>query len=158
MSANHMTVAELDAMMRRLGEIEDEIEKLEAQVTVFNKEYGQIQARCTAYLKELNRKDYVSPYGKLTRKQEWTVTLPKDKNKYLFFDYLKKKGIFEDLIGIHSKTLQAYYNAEWKVAEDEGGEAAAMTFSLPGIGAPKLFETVKYKPVKKKGGDGGGDT
>lgn len=145
---NKVTVAELDQLVEALAKKKVEIEQAEDVVKGLNKEYATLNGRVTAYLKELNRTDYQTPLGKLKIVEKWSVTLPKTaEEKTAFFDFLRERGLFDSMATVNANSLNAFYMREWKECEDRGEDP--MTFSMPGIPAPKVFERTDFKPSKK---------
>lgn len=142
------TVAELDQMMSRLSDIRVEKDGLEDKVTELNKEAMRLQAQADKYMAELGREEYAHPdFGKFVRLQKWSVRNPvTDSDKIAFFTHLRERGIFEKYATVNNKSLNSYFKAEWEEAKERG---EGMTFSLPGIGAPDVHETVEFKPKRK---------
>jgi chromosome segregation ATPase len=148
---SEVTVKELDELTKKLVELNKSKDALEDQVTVINKEIMQIEQQCTNYMKELERDEYVSPFGKVSIEEKWRVNLPDTPvAKKLFFDHLRERGLFDKYATVNSNSLNAYFKAEWEEAKRTGN----VNFALPGIEAPRLFEKTNFKPnkeVKKNG-------
>lgn len=140
-----VTFQEVDALVEQYNKLEAEKETLAAQVTEKNKEMMKIQGRLAQYLKELGRSEYDSPFGEVETKETWSITLPKDEpSRQLLWAHLKERDLFDSMISINANSLNALFRRDFKKAQDEGD----LTFSMPGIAAPKVYETTKIKPKK----------
>lgn len=143
MNDEKVTVEDLDALILKIKEVRDEIDKRQAALTEKNKELMTLEGRCVDYLKELDRKSYSSPIGTFSIVSSWRVPTPKeDSDKEAFFNYLKEKGIFLQMASVHSQTLNSFYKKELEAAQEKGD----VGFNIPGIGPPTLYETVRLKP------------
>lgn len=143
-----ITVTELDQLMERIGKKKDEIKLQEDVLKGLNKELSAMLSRAALFLNDLNREDYISPFGKVAKVRKWNVALPQnDIDKQAFLDHLKERGLYQKYVSVHARSLQSLYMADWAEAKSKG---EGMTFSMPGIQPPTLFETVEYKPGKKK--------
>lgn len=144
-----VTIAEVDALLATILEKEEAKEKLSEQVTELNKEIARLEAQATQYLKDLDREKYESPLAKVKIEQKWRVNLPADEAaKKELFEHLRKRGIFDKYATVNSNSLNSLYMADWEAAKEEG---KGIEFYMPGIDAPKLFEKLNVKPIKKKG-------
>lgn len=141
-----VTVQELDTLLKAVLDKEDEIEKIKEVLTGHNKELGALQGKCAAYLKDLSRRDYDSPYGRVKIKERWSITLPEnEERKKELFEHLRTRGIFDKYATVNSRSLNSLYMKDWEVAKDRG---EGLTFNMPGINAPTLFETIDFKRKK----------
>lgn len=146
--AKQLTVSEFDEVLKAIADQQLKIDVKEAELTELNKELSRLEGKATNYLNELGRKEYDSPHGKGVIEQKWRVNLPAgDIEKKDFFEYLREKGIFDKYATVNSNSLNSLYMSEWANAKKEG---EGMTFNMPGIGAPKLFEKFKLKVKKQK--------
>jgi hypothetical protein len=66
--------------------------------------------------------------------------IPEDRKK--FFDYLKEREIFEDMITVHSATINTFVSDEEKAATERG----EIDFQIPGL----LIDYRKQLSVRKK--------
>lgn len=141
-----VTVKELDDLVELLAQKEKECDAQSEVTKLLNKEYAAIEGRIVNYMKELEREQYDSPFGKIKIKQQWRVNMPGDDNeKRLLFDHLRERGIFDKYATVNSNSLNALYMADWREAQARG---EGMTFAMPGVPAPKLFEKPDFKAAK----------
>ena len=139
-----LTVADLDALIiKYFDTIQGEKKKAEDALTAVNISIQGMESRLVSALKALNRRDYKHPRGTVRIDNQWRVNLPaNDLDKSLLFDWLKKKGIYDRMATINSTSLNSLWRQEREAAIKED-PAAAVTFNLPGLGAPKLFEALR---------------
>lgn len=140
------TIKELDELLFKMAEKEKEIDLAKAQLTERNKEFNTLQFRAIDFLREAERESYDSPAGKIEMKETWRVNLPEnDIEKTKFFTFLREQGLFDKYATVNSNSLNALYRGYWEEAKAKG---EGMTFTLPGIGAPKIDRTPKFKAAK----------
>ena len=73
-----------------------------------------------------------------------SVRMPKDnEERKAFFDYLRERGVYDELVSVSSQTLNAFYRSELELAILRG----ELDFTIPGLNdvlvVPKL--TVRKK-------------
>jgi len=142
-----VTVEDLDKLVQQWIKLDDELQEIAERSKAKGKEIMSLKGRISTHLVELGRKEFDSPLGKVAIKQRWSRTLPKSpEDRHAFFEWCKEKGIFENVITVHSGTYNATVAAEERAAEARG---EGMTFSVPGVPAATLFEDVKLARSKK---------
>lgn len=139
-----ITVKEVKDAIARLRVVRAEIDLLEEQKKPLNEEKDKLQSSITAMLKEMGEKSFSCEYGTVSKVTEYTVTMPQGEAKEKFFNFLRERGVFESLATVNYQTLNAYYKEQWELAK-QGDPMEAMNFSLPGIGEPKSFETIRFR-------------
>lgn len=137
-----LTVKELEDLCSLCFLKKEEIQQLEAQVSEIKSELEGLNEKVITYLTDLDKTNYDSAVGKISIKNIFSVSLPKTPEaKKEFFDYLKTKGIFEDLISVHSKTLNAFYKTELEIANQEN----KIDFKIPGLDEPFHKQSLSFK-------------
>lgn len=143
-----VTVKEIDELLEQYLKLDEEKEALEAQVTEKNKAMMVISGRVTAYLKELGRDEFDSPLAKCEIDRKMSVNNPQtDEDKKALFAHLRERGIFEKYATVNNASLNALWKKDRAEAEARG---EGLTFVMPGVPAPKIFESTKIKPKRKK--------
>lgn len=107
-------------------------------------ELDRIENKVIEILEKLDKTSYQSKVGRVGITARTSVKLPatpEDKQK--FFDYLREKGLFENMITVHSATLNSYYKAEFNSAMEKGED-----FDIPGIGEPQLSKSLSFSQAK----------
>lgn len=146
--ATQVTVADLDALIVHYSNLlEQDKVHAEAALTQVNKSIASVEAQLVLYLKALNRKEYKHPRRTVKVAQKWRVNGPQtDADKALLFDWMRTQGIYDRYATVNVASLNSLYMSEWEALKKSDPEAA-ITFSLPGVGPPKLFESL----AKRKG-------
>lgn len=143
-----VTVADLNALIEQIKLKEDEIEVQDRKMKDLNIELGSLKGKAVAYLIELKQTEYASPLGKIEIKKYERVNLPESlPDKMAFFEYLKQKEMFENMATINSNSLNAFYFRERSAYIESGGDP--MTFTLPGVPAPKTFSKLDFRESKE---------
>lgn len=118
-------------------EIEDELKKAQEEV-------DKLESKILLIMKENSLPNFKGEFGSISIKNNRSIKVPDTLEKKLeFFEYLKSKGIFEEMVSVHSKTLSSWFNAEVQAKESEG----IFGFIPPGLSAPTEFQTLS---VRKK--------
>lgn len=133
----------LDLLAQAMFEQRAKIDEMSAKVTEENKSLMSLEAKFASHLKELDRKSYASPHGTVSLTERWSYKLPHDDEaRTQFFDYLKELGVYDRMVGVNAATLTSFCKKQQEAADEEG---KGFDFKIPGIEAPKLFETVSMR-------------
>ena len=144
-----ITVAAIDNLIKDTLELDAAVDGIKEVTTILNKAIMSLESKAGAYLKALEREDYVSPYGEAKIVGKWRVSLPQsDEDKMLLFEHLKARKIFEKYATVNSNSLNSLFMADWEAAKKKDAEAAVM-FSMPGVPDPKFDEFTQIKATKK---------
>jgi len=139
-----ISVTELDKVVEELMLARKEAEEQELITKEKNKKVMELEGKCTQYLVELGRDNYATPYGTAYISNQYRVNQPADDvAKKELFDYLNEKGIFMRYASVNSMSLNSLYKSEWEAHKEQGNDP--LTFSMPGIGAPKLFQRFGFR-------------
>lgn len=143
-----VTVKELDELSKAIFQQRAVIEEKEAVVKEANKVLQQLEMKMAAHLKELDRDNYKSAYGIISRSERVSYRMPQtDEDRAAFFQYLKDIGAYERMVSVNSQTLNAFAKEQQRIADEEGH---GFDFKIPGLGQPSVFETVIVKRAKEK--------
>ncbi len=141
---DEITMSQLDALGVRIFSRKKNIADLEEEVAKLKAGLVEMQSKMISTLERFGRSNYTVPgEGMLIKSQRSTVTLPKTpEDKSAFYQYLKDRGIFEQLISVNSNTLNSFYNREADIAAEEG---RSIGFSIPGIAPATTIVTLKTR-------------
>ena len=88
------------------------------------------------------RKYCIPDYGTAYITKRLSYKVPKTlEEREAFFGHLKEKGLFEDMITVHSQTLNSWAKRELEVAAEMGAD----DFQIPGLGDPTYSESLGVK-------------
>jgi hypothetical protein len=139
-----LTVKEIKDAIFELRAVDLQIDALNEQLKKLNEEKSGLKAKLTLMLKECGEKNFTCELGTVTKVTDYSVNMPQGEAKQDFFNFLRERGVFESMATVNHQTLNAYYKEQWELAK-QGDPMAALNFSLPGIGEPKSFETIRFR-------------
>lgn len=141
-----ITVQEIESLVKSLAEKRIEVEEKKRPYTQASEELEQIEQQVAAALVEMGKDSYKSEYGTVSRRTEDRYNLPttpEDREK--FFNFLKEKGVFEQMITINSNTYNSFVKAEKEALEQREGPEATLHFSLPGVPEAKSRQVLSFR-------------
>lgn len=140
------TLQQMDELGQHLAALMRVKEEAQAVLDDASGKVEEQKKKLLAYLKHFNREKFEIPgVGTFYVRQQFSVKTPKSpEDRDAFFNYLKAKGAFDDMITVNHATLNAYYNAELDAAQQTGIE----NFKIPGLGDPTLYETINMRKAK----------
>ena len=122
--------------------LKNKIDSLEEEVKGLNEELRTIQNQLAVMMKEQGVTSFKHADGTVVFTTRFTVKNPTDPaDKEAFFEYLKQKNIFEDMVSVNSQKLNSWYKAEMEVAKNEGN----FDFKIPGLGEPSALEIISFR-------------
>lgn len=143
-----MTTPTLNAFQNLCKDIWEQRMKVDEMASALKIETSKLEgmkAKVLAYMEDSEiEKQHVPGYGTLSMQNMFSVKVPAGDNKAEFFEYLKERGIFEDMATIHSATLNSWYKQEIDAAIEEGNA----DFRIPGIEEPKIVKRLGMRRGK----------
>lgn len=142
---SELTVCELDTLCAKLFKLREEKEVIEGVLESKQREIGDIERTIEHFLEVHGKEKYhVQGFGTVSVQNNFSFKTPKTPEaKALFFDYLKKCGVYDEFVTVNSQTLNAFCKAELAVAEDP------TSFSIPGIEMPTTYKKIKITKDRK---------
>ena len=129
---------------QKVAELKGEIDLMKAQLGLRQSEYETL---CFDVVKLLEAAeiDSVKMFGFTFYVEEReSVTTPKTlEDKKELFEYLKEQGLFEELVGVNSQTLNSFYKTQAKAALEEG----ILDFKLPGVPPPTVSKNLRLRKI-----------
>ena len=131
-----------DNLCDELAEKKGQIKAHEAEKKRLSGEVRGLEEQIIAYLESLSKTKHNTARGLFYIKTRTTYATPKDpESRKAFFDYLKSRDVFDDLITVNSQTLNAFAKQELEVAiENEHDD-----FEMPGLGVPTMQQSIVFK-------------
>jgi hypothetical protein len=128
----------------RLAELKRSIEKAEAAVKVLKGQFTT-QSMVMLELLEAHNIDSVKMHGFTFYTQiSESVKTPKTlEQKRELFDYLRDKGLFEEMVGVNSQTLNSFY----KAMSAQAAELGDLDFRMPGVEEPTPFTELRLRKI-----------
>lgn len=137
-----LSTEEFEKLCDEAFELRLEKDRLEAQKREVNERLNRKQERIQAHLDQLGKTNHAGRMGTISMKVESYPSVPKDPVKRKeFFEWLKRKGMFEDMITVNANTLRGFYKAEKMASGDDPD------FKIPGL---EPFERISLSFRRKK--------
>lgn len=142
MPDKEMTITEFEDLLDRAYQLKLEAEELDGQRKKKEEERAELDKIILAEFERLDKQSYRARRCNIIKTKRTSVSLPKEPEaREAFFNYLKDKNIFEELITVNHATLNAFFKAEFENAVAEQN----IDFKIPGLEEPKIFEYLSYK-------------
>ena len=120
-------VKELEAAIEEAFEKREAYDEAKRKSTEAYNEYTKLQGKVQGMLEELEMDSYKSKAGSFSYRMEEPFKVPKGlDNRRKFFDYLKQRGVYETMVTVNSRTLNAFAKAEAEASSD-------LDFNIPGL-------------------------
>lgn len=138
-----VTLSDLNTLGQEIKNIRDEIGKYKLAIADLQEALDGKEGQFIQMLKDNGMEKYFVPgVGTAFVSTRFTYKVPKTpEERAAFFDYLKKKGVYEGMVTVHSQTLNSWARAELDAAITEG----ATDFKVPGLGDPSMYETLNIR-------------
>lgn len=133
------TTEQFEALCERAWELQKEKDALALHEKKINEELEPLKAKIIEHLEFFEKTRHDTKHGAFILSRKTSVKLPDDKRE--FYQYLKDKNIFEDMVTVHSNTLNAWYKQEMEAAI----ERKDADFKIPGLGLPTTYTTVSLR-------------
>ena len=98
-----MQVKELQAVCLQMKSINKQIKELDDKKKDLNLELSTLKASVVEHLDKLEIKSFDFGEGKVTIVERRSVKML---DKFQFFEWLKTKGTFEDIVSVNAQTLK----------------------------------------------------
>jgi hypothetical protein len=142
---NQVTVSDMEALVKSLADKRLEVETLKKPYSQACEELEAIEQKIVGTLEELGKDNYKSEFGTITRVNQWRFNLPKSpEDKAAYFEFLRQKGIFEQMATVNANTHNSFCKEEWEAAKQRD-PMEALNFRIPGIEEAKLYRTLSFR-------------
>lgn len=138
-----VTLSDLNALGNEIKNIRDDINKHKIAMADLQEFLDQKENEFIQKLKDNGMEKYFIPdVGTAYVSTRFTYKVPKTpEEREAFFSYLKQKGVYNDMVTVHSQTLNSWAKAEIDAAITNG----ASDFKVPGLGDPSMYETLNIR-------------
>lgn len=151
MTTSPISVEEVEKDIEQLLKMREEHAILDRQAKDLKNELTTAQGKLQAKLESLGLESYKGKAGTFSFRMIQGFKVPADmESKMKFFDYLKEKGVFDEIVTVNSQTLNSWSQSEIEAAEVAGN----FDFTIPGLEKsaprPKYTMTVAKPQSQKK--------
>lgn len=138
---DQVTVTEFEQLCEALYADRAKYDLLKEQAKAQNERVERLEAQVLSYLKAMNRSNYKSKLGTISKIEKRSWKLPAaEADRSAFFAALKAEGVFEGMISVNFNTMNSFMQEKFEKAEAEGRAAG---FSYPGIGEPAVYDQIR---------------
>ena len=135
-----MEVTHVEDLVSRLAAKRQEIDIIARSKKVLDDELATLETQALEALKTMEKTSYSANSGTIFVQHRTSVKVPQDAARAAFFEYLKVKGLFENMITVNSATLNSFYKTELVEAVDAGNA----DFEIPGL-TPSIMEVLSFR-------------
>lgn len=136
---DNVTVKNLRAKVDHYLDVRQQIKDLETQASDLNKTLQPVIQELTEIMEAMDIDRFEGSKGKITKvKIDYVLNPATDEQKEAFNQYLKDKGIFDEMVSVHHQRLNSFYKSELEQAIEEGRE-----LSIPGLEPKQRIEIRK---------------
>jgi hypothetical protein len=136
-----ITVKQLDELCEVVSKQRGVVDEMKGKLKEQQEVLDGLELKLLAALTDSGKNSWKVGDALFTKVTRFSVQTPKEMpDKLAFFDYLKQRGVFEELVNIHSNTLNSFYKQEQENASKEG-----RILSIPGIKEPTSSETLSVR-------------
>lgn len=122
--------------------VKKEIEALEEKQKELNEKLKGIKASMIFKLKEMGVNSFKHATCQVIQTTKISVKNPQTpEEKEKFYNYLKEKNIFENMVSVNHMSLNSWYKEEIEAAKAAGN----FDFKIPGLGEPTIFEDISFR-------------
>lgn len=142
-----VSVQELEREIEQMFALRMKKEQKEAEAKALNEQLQELQAKVMGKLESLELTSYKAKSGTFSFSMREGFRVPKDlENKKKFFEFLKGKGIFDEMITVNAQTLNSWAKAEIEAALERND----FDFQVPGL--EKASPVPSFKMTQARGG------
>jgi hypothetical protein len=142
MSEDNINVKEFDELCADIIALKAKKDDIERDVSEISAELEEKKDKLLSYFEHYEKEKYYANGFTFYTQTRFPVSLPHDlDSKRAFLDYLKERGIYDELVSVNSQTLNSFYKKEMDKAIEEGN----VDFKVPGIAEPKAFKKIMFR-------------
>lgn len=126
------------------SELKRKIDEIDAEMERYKSEFKEVTGDLMKILESLSI-DSVKMHGfNFFIEEKMSVKTPATlEDKLKLFEYLKSKNLFEEMVSVHSQTLNSFYKSE----AEEAAQNGVLMFQMPGIEEPKPYKNLKMRRI-----------
>lgn len=137
-----ITVNQLELMAEEIARQRELVDKIKREKQAQDKILDELEMKFIEALRECGKEKYQSNVGTLYTSHRLSYRVPKTPEaREAFFNYLKEKGVYSDLITVNSQTLNSFCKEQFELARQAGVE----DFDIPGLEAPEISEALGFR-------------
>lgn len=138
------TTKKIEELWEDLLSTRETITQIEEGLKALSEKKTQLEGQIVGLMKDAGISHLKGKNGSLGLTTRRSVAQPETmEQKMQFFDFLREKGIFEEMVSVNSRTLSSFVTAEIEAKEKEG----VFGWVPPGLKEPNITQVLS---VRKK--------
>ena len=135
-------LSKINDLVTDLATLRGEKAAAEQEVKFINGKITAVEENIIAMLTEAGLKTFDGTKAKVTITERISFRVPKDPDsRAAFFEYLRSRGVFDELITVNAQTLNKFCKTEEEVAVENG----EIDFRIPGIETPTIYNDLTFR-------------
>lgn len=140
------TIDALTLKCEKAFDLREQKSVLAQEIKGINEELEKLTAEILETLEASELDGFDAKSGRVSVKNYFGVRTPKtEAQKKELFRYLQEKGIYWELVGVNSQSLNSFYNSEMEEATERGD----LDFKIPGLEEPTLSKDLTFRRKTK---------
>lgn len=137
-----VTIKKMNELITTLREHRDQKDGLKNELSLLEAKIQALEDAIRETLTACGLSNFKGNAGDVTLVEKSSVRVPKDpESKQAFFEYLRKRDMFDALATVNSQTLNSWYREEESLALERG----EFDFKVPGIGEPSVYTELRLR-------------
>jgi hypothetical protein len=136
-----ISVEELKVLCKVMFKQKAEVAKIKEKKALEEKKLKEMQDKILEHLETSNLKTFDTGFGKVTRKNQ---PYAKITDKEALSNYLKKEGLYDDLVTFNATKMNSFYKEEMEKAKEEMN----LDFKIDGMEVTSNRVTLSVTGVK----------
>lgn len=137
-------IVDLKQLAEMLVAAKDLADDLDSQLEAANKAKKEVEQKLLKALELSGLTSFKALGFNFYQQVQQGVKTPKTlEDKALLFEYLKSLGIYDELIGVNSQTLNSLFKSQEKEALEKG----ILEFTMPGVEKSEPYTILKMRKV-----------
>jgi len=129
--------------VKKLWEQKEIVDGIKDQLADASKVFEELKGKAMKAMEVMELdKQHVPGCGTIYRQKNFSVKVPKSPaEKEALFNWIaehKGKDVLDNMISIHSQSLNSFYKSELEIAKEAGN----VDFKIPGIDMPEVYWTL----------------
>jgi len=137
------TLIQFKKVVTQLYTQREVVDRISDSLDIESKKLEALKSKIVFMLDESGMEKFHTPgVGTVSVRNRFTVTTPKSlEDKEKFFQWLRERGIFTEVVSVNSQKLNSLYQEEIEKSLADGEP----DFSIPGIPEPKVIKTLSIR-------------
>ena len=130
-----MQLSELKQLCLDMKAKREELDEVKDRKKILEGEFERLKKEIIEHLDNHDLKNFDFGEGKVIAVDKFNTRVV---DKYALAEFLKMKGMFEDLFTFNAQTMNSFYKVEMEASDD-------IDFTVPGMSEPTLYRNLQLR-------------